>query len=845
MPQISRLDVRGLRGILSQRSLIFDGKSILLFGENGTGKSSFVDAIEWLFTGRITTLDGRAQELSSQKHGSHIHSSAPPFVSLTFSSPENVTIDSMRTPTNVSVSMGQYIAGAKENLYIMRRSQLSRFIDSQPRDRYTLLRPFMPLGKIDELEESFRNAADLTKEELRKVEYRTDRIVADLRSRFSLGSDAAKPTEADIASSISKSLVEHGLASLDHLEEIAERIASLDAVLLEFGDLSRQSTLLATINAIDQVKNLIPVAEIETDLNAIVSLRERETREAAVFYESVLEQGAKWIQDEGRTDCPLCEQPIDPEAVVSHARERLREMQEVVRLRNVARRSSAQAQEAIRAAIRSVNSAIELLGRVPDIGENQALFALKTALTEISQSMQGDLSEADPAQIRSALDQFRVGGPHDQRLVALRHTLMEILGLLPSQERARGLLAIRQRLLDVSRLWSDFQESAKLQLSAASTAKAAERIYKTCQAARKEVVQSLYDELSGDINRIYVMFHPGERHGGIHLGVRETVQGSAYLRGNFYERADEDVRAYYSEAHLDTLGLSIFLALRIWHRRAYPNFDLLVLDNVLTSVDSEHLVRVSELLLKEFSDYQILLTTHDRIWFEHLRDIQSRCRVANRFVNKIIHKWTIEDGPDLREPEDERKDLGLRLLNGEPRDIASTAGRLLEHILQEMRFNFRLGIGARRGELYEIGDLWPAFHAEIRKNYPSLYQDAKEPFDALDVRWPLRNWVGSHFNEWAARVSRESSNDFGKSVAELFDKLFCVECRRFVEPSATPLGQVACRCGTKLYPAVGKKGTPPSPRSELIAATRGILKDARLDSSVYLELKEAENKTEK
>src|SRR5260370_39054450 len=107
MPKISRLDVRGLRGILSQRSLIFDGKSILLFGENGTGKSSFVDAMEWLFTGRITTLDGRAQELSSQKHGPHIRSSVPPFGSLAFSSPDDVTLDSIRTPTTLSVSMAQ------------------------------------------------------------------------------------------------------------------------------------------------------------------------------------------------------------------------------------------------------------------------------------------------------------------------------------------------------------------------------------------------------------------------------------------------------------------------------------------------------------------------------------------------------------------------------------------------------------------------------------------------------------------------------------------------------------------------------------------------------------------
>lgn len=845
MPQISRLDVRGLRGILGQRSLIFDGKSILLFGENGTGKSSFVDALEWLFTGRITTLDGRAQELSSQKHGPHIRSSAPPFVSLTFSAPENVTIDSMRTPTNLSVSMGQYLAGAKENLYIMRRSQLSRFIDSQPRDRYALLRPFIPLGRIDELEESFRNAADLTKEELREVAYRTDRLVAELKLRFALGSGVAMPTEVDLATSISKSLVEQGLASIDHLGEIAERIISLDAVLSEFGDLSRQSTLLAAIHAIDQVKNSIPVADIEVDLNTIISLRQRETREAAVFYESVLEQGAKWIQDERRTDCPLCEQPINPDLVVSRARERLREMQEVVRLRAAARKSSAQAQEAIRTAIRAVNNAIDTLGIVPDVRENQALFALRTALTEISQRIQGDFNQTDPAKILQSLDQFRGGGPHDQALDALLHALKEVLSLLPSQETARGLLTLRQRLQEASRLWSEYQESAKSRHSAAATANAAELIYKTCQAARKEVVQSLYDELSGDINRIYVLFHPEEHHGGIHLGIREAVQGSAYLRSNYYDRADEDVRAYYSEAHLDTLGLSIFLALRIWHRRTHPNFDLLVLDDVLTSVDTGHLVRVSELLLKEFSDYQILLTTHDRIWFEHLRDIQSRCRVANRFVNKIIHKWTIDDGPDLREPEDERNDLGLRLLNGEPKDIASTAGRLLEHVLQEMRYNFRLGIGARRGELYEIGDLWPAFEAEIRKNYPSLYQVAKEPLDALNVRWPLRNWVGAHFNEWAARVSGESSIDFGKAVAELFDSLFCVECRRFVEPSATPLGQVACRCGARLYPAPGKKGIPPGPRSEIVAATRGVLKDARLDTSIYLELKEAENRTEK
>jgi len=346
-------------------------------------------------------------------------------------------------------------------------------------------------------------------------------------------------------------------------------------------------------------------------------------------------------------------------------------------------------------------------------------------------------------------------------------------------------------------------------------------------------VQSIYDELSQDIDQLYTALHPGESHGGIHLEVRDVGQGSANLKGNFYDRLDEDVRAYYSDAHLDTLGLCVFLALRRWYRREEPGFDLLILDDVLTSVDIHHVVRLSELLLREFSDYQILLTTHDRIWFEHLRDIQARCRVANNFVNKIIHKWTIEEGPDIREPEDERQDLDRLISEGSGQDVAVMAGRLLEHILQEMRYSLRLSVQAKRGELYEIGDLWPPFYAAVKKNYPTLYARARLTLDSLDVRWPVRNWIGAHRNDWARNVPRNTAVEFAGAVAGLFDLVFSTSCRRFVEPSPTPLGQLACRCGQIIYPAAGKEAVPPKSREELIEETKGALRDARLDTELF------------
>ena len=171
------------------------------------------------------------------------------------------------------------------------------------------------------------------------------------------------------------------------------------------------------------------------------------------------------------------------------------------------------------------------------------------------------------------------------------------------------------------------------------------------------------------------------------------------------------------------------------------------------------------------------------------------------------------------------------------------AGRLLEHVLQEMRYNLRLRVPAKPGEAYEIGDLWPAFYSDVRKNYPGLYDFARSTLEALNVKWTLRNWIGAHFNAWASRVAHEKAVSFGSCVVRLFEALYCDTCRRFVRPSNTPLGQIACRCGEKLYLARGKPGVDPRDRAALVDAARGSLADANVTSDLHLEWKRAESES--
>jgi hypothetical protein len=245
-------------------------------------------------------------------------------------------------------------------------------------------------------------------------------------------------------------------------------------------------------------------------------------------------------------------------------------------------------------------------------------------------------------------------------------------------------------------------------------------------------------------------------------------------------------------------------------------------------------------LLKEFDKYQVLLTTHDRIWFERSQDIQSRCGVSANYVNKVIHKWTIDEGPDLREPQDERERLKELLADGAPEEIASMAGRLLEHVLQEMRYSLSLSVQAKRSERYEVGELWPPFHKGVRKNYQTFYVQTRSVLDSLDLNWPVRNWVGAHFNEWAKHTSRQDTVRFGEAVAGLFDAVFCPQCRKFITPSNAPIGQLSCRCGTLIYPAPGKSAAAVVDRIKLVKESEAALRDARFDTNLYFEQKRAD-----
>ena len=149
-----------------------------------------------------------------------------------------------------------------------------------------------------------------------------------------------------------------------------------------------------------------------------------------------------------------------------------------------------------------------------------------------------------------------------------------------------------------------------------------ERLNEVLLVVRRErtaYVQEVLDVIRDECNRLYETIHPEE---GLRLGrlrLDEKRRRSLHQDAAFGALADVPPQAYYSESHLDTLGFCFWLAAtKHAARDGVP--PIVVLDDVLASVDAAHAARLLALLVAERAAFtQLVVATHQRAWLDAVR----------------------------------------------------------------------------------------------------------------------------------------------------------------------------------------------------------------------------------
>ena len=183
-------------------------------------------------------------------------------------------------------------------------------------------------------------------------------------------------------------------------------------------------------------------------------------------------------------------------------------------------------------------------------------------------------------------------------------------------------------------------------------------------------LQAVLDKISDDVGKFYKNLHPNENVDKVRLRVvgEEGIEFEYYFHG----KPTHPPMKYLSESHLNSLGVVLFLAsARLFNRTS----KFLVLDDIVTSFDANHRRRLLRLIKEKFSDWQIILLTHDAFWFDI---IKKELRREGWLIHELA--WDDENGIQI-EPSVEDL-IALIAVKRKKFDVSNDLRKLLEATLR-------------------------------------------------------------------------------------------------------------------------------------------------------------------
>lgn len=338
------------------------------------------------------------------------------------------------------------------------------------------------------------------------------------------------------------------------------------------------------------------------------------------------------------------------------------------------------------------------------------------------------------------------------------------------QDNKRFLSTLKQALIT-------YTENKRSQQELDALLPKLERALEITAEQRKQFTDTSLATIATEVGRLYEAVHPGEGLNKISLELDPTKRASLDIGASFCGQATPP-QAYFSDSHLDTLGLCVFLALSA---KESPETTILALDDVLGSVDEPHVDRLIEMLYDEAAKFRhCLITTHYRPWKQKLRWgwlKNGQCQ----FVE--LTKWSATRGLELiaSVPDIQRLRHLLAETPPDPQLVCAKAGVMLEAALDFLTQLYQCAVPRRPGGAYTLGDLLPAVDKKLRE---ALKVEVRTGEDAAGVpvfetkqlaphlnelhrSAQVRNVFGCHFNALSFELLDMDAIAFGQQVLEL------------------------------------------------------------------------------
>lgn len=650
---IRHLRIEAFRGFRDPQEFDLDASAIIVSGPNGTGKTSFFDAIQWCLIGsleRVASLRAKrtvehivnqyrlgerasvemelvvgSQRLKVRRVGDHGASS------LEVEPSDGTRVfgdEAQRTLTTLLLrDGGPGLELALNTTGLMQQDVMRAMLQAKPADRYRHVSTVLGLGALEEFEDATKQAAKdaaATAEAASIERIRAATLLKAAQERLELlGEQMTRRPSMDAL----RDEVDGLLSSLPSglsAPQLPQKVNSDDLVSLAAGAgevAALLSGITSEVGRLENSKRTLPDEPTDEAINAALvaaELAERmgaESKSALSVVKTTLTAVERASSDVARLAaaaipqltnvCPVCRQTIDRAEVEAELRLRADESSAVLD----ARSAVAAAESAERDAHFGHESALAAHRRL--VGFREAWDLYRKAEASLTFRM---------TNLRDSVSGFRIGGREvtdlrDQigsielALVQLRSRLLAALDILGDSAFVADIARSRSEVESLTEALAARQQRADELLRRSARMKA---LAEATVQARVEVTEERFNAVQPLVADIFSRLdpHPAFKSIEFELDTYYKKGTTSPLVRDVVEGVSADPLVIFSTSQANIAALSYFLAMG-WSAgdRALP---FVLLDDPVQSMDDVNVLGFADLSRHIRSARQLIVSTHDR-----------------------------------------------------------------------------------------------------------------------------------------------------------------------------------------------------------------------------------------
>ena len=806
MVKIEAMTIAGLRGVKEPMTLQFGGKSAIVYGDNGSGKSSLADALEWYYSDKIERLS--CQEIGNNGidalRNVRIDKNERAFMTLAMTdkslNAEKEIIykrDKLSAKfSNAAAEFQEYIKASQGENFIVRHDKLTKFVLDTKTDKLKSLSEIIGFSSVTAVRDTLKKAVNELGREVKNKGYE-NQIAQFQRSLMEyLGRNV--PDDEKFIEAVREQLAPFGLGeAVKSVGDAPAALASLQA--------SGDEKAIAALAALEKIKGVAAGMDGKIDL-------------LAADYQSYASQFAQLLADTGsiaklalldllkagagvltggsyaEPKCPLCLQDKNLNDLQNELQGRIASLSELQGKLSKLEAGRAKAKQSA-ASLRQTVAA--LLSDVVFKGEEKVFSELKKRLEDWAAGITPFEVEAGKAVIDGAAPDASLA-LDKKALVEISRQCDERIQAIRAAEAGNARTAAHTNLSMAVKAYEQLIAMKKERDVIVEQQAALSKIYDAFVQRQKEGLEAFLAGFSNAIDEYYEYMNPGEPIKDLRIVPMtddDELKGLA-IEYQFNGQVLGAPLRCFSESHLNCFGLAFFLA----SVRAFnPRNGFIVLDDVISSFDSNHRTRFANLLIDKLKDYQIIALTHEKQWFEYFsKAVKGNPHWAVKNIYWDDNKGTYADEAH----EDKRAKIETLLAAGKLEGLGNEMRVYLEQFLKEIAERLEVPVKFMfndRNEDRMAPELLAALKARVDKKSKVDFATAHgDLFNSLQRSNFIGN-KGSHDSSYVP--TRGDLNGLWDEIKSLENALYCSGCKQSIATryASETEKKISCRCGTLSY----------------------------------------------